>query len=65
MSGFDTTPWSDETVARLNESQKDPLRHPYTCPGDYKVCANQRELIATTNGWICACGKYTQKWALI
>lgn len=64
---MDNTPWSDETVARLNEYQKTGTLsvHPYTCPGDYKVCANQRELIATTNGWVCACGKYTQKWAHI
>jgi hypothetical protein len=59
----DNTPWSDETVARLNAEQKDWTRHPYTCPGDYKECTGQRELIATTNGWVCACGKYTQKWA--
>ena len=61
----DNTPWSDETVARLNEYQKTGTFHPYTCPGDYKACANQRELIATTNGWVCACGKYKQKWAHI
>ena len=62
---MDNTPWSDETVARLNEYQKNRTFHHYTCPGDYKVCANQRELIATTNGWVCVCGKYTQKWAHI
>jgi hypothetical protein len=59
----DNTPWSDDLVRALNERQKDYRYHPYTCPGDHKACANQRELIATTNGWVCACGKYTQKWA--
>lgn len=59
MKNLDNTPWSDELVKKLNESQKDLTRHPYTCPGDYKECANQRELIATNNGWVCQCGKYT------
>ena len=59
----DTTPWSDEKVAQLNKNQKDGRFHAYTCPGNYKVCANQRELIATANGWVCQCGKYKQKWS--
>jgi len=58
----DTTPWSDEKVARLNEHQKDGRFHPYTCPGNRKVCENHRELVATTNGWVCQCGKYKQMW---
>lgn len=59
----DNTPWSDATVARLNAQQKDSNFHPYTCPGNYQTCADQRELIATADGWVCRCGKYTQKWA--
>ena len=62
---MDNTPWSEETINRLNEFQKKGTFHPYTCPGDYKVCVNHRELIATRDGWICKCGKYTQKWANI
>lgn len=59
----DSTPWSDETVARLNAHQKDRSAHPFTCPGDHDECKNQRELVATENGWVCQCGKYTQDWA--
>jgi len=61
----DTTPWSDEKVTRLNKHQKDGRFHPYTCPGNYKVCENQRELVATTNGWVCQCGKYKQKLSML
>ena len=56
-------PWTGEVVDMLNAQQNDNTRHPYTCPGDYSVCENQRELIATCNGWVCRCGRYTQDWA--
>jgi hypothetical protein len=54
--------WSDEQVAKLNERQKRGDLHPYTCPGNHTVCMNQRELIATPQGWVCACGEYKQNW---
>ena len=50
-------------VAMLNLHQQDERFHPYTCPGDFDECENQRKLIPTNDGWVCACGKYTQDWA--
>lgn len=55
--------WSADLVSMLNAHQADIRVHPYTCPGDYDECKDQRELVATADGWICKCGKYTQKWA--
>lgn len=54
---------SDERVSALNAHQCDRRFHPYTCPGDYPECADQRELVATRDGWVCKCGKYRQQWA--
>ena len=56
-------PWTDEEVARLNNYQNAAQFHPFTCPGDYPECEGQRELVATNDGWVCKCGKYTQAWA--
>jgi hypothetical protein len=58
-----TAPWSEEQVAALNKYQKDGRMHPFTCPGEFEQCKAHRELIATTNGWVCQCGKYKQNWA--
>jgi len=58
-----TTIWTDEQVANLNAYQKDRRFHPFTCPGDNTHCQNQRDLIATREGWVCACGEYRQNWA--
>lgn len=55
--------WTDEQVATLNTRQKRADMHPYTCPGDYPECERQRDLIATAQGWRCACGRYTQDWS--
>ena len=55
--------WTDEQVAMLNERQRRGDLHPYTCPGDYDICENQRELIATPQGWVCSCGQYRQGWS--
>ncbi len=55
--------WTDEQVAMLNEQQKHTDRHPYTCPGDYIECEDQRSLTATPYGWVCACGRYQQGWS--
>jgi hypothetical protein len=56
-------PWTQEQVDALNRHQAERRFHPFTCPGDKPSCKDQRNLIATTNGWVCACGEYTQDWA--
>jgi hypothetical protein len=56
-------PWSDDQVGALNDWQRNKRFHPFTCPGDYPGCAKRRELIATRDGWVCACGNYRQGWA--
>lgn len=55
-------PFTPEQVAALNEFQKGPM-HPFTCPGDKKHCYKDNVLVATEQGWVCACGEYTQDWA--
>lgn len=55
--------WTQSDVDILNAEQARYDRHPYTCPGNYPSCENQRELIATTKGWVCQCGKYRQFFA--
>lgn len=55
--------WTDEQVAALNAYQERGQFHPFTCPGDYRHCDKQRNLIATPAGWVCACGQYRQDWA--
>jgi hypothetical protein len=57
------TQWTQAQVDALNSHQRDRRFHPYTCPGGYEACENHRSLIATPDGWVCACGRYTQKWA--
>jgi hypothetical protein len=54
--------WDPQTIESLNKHQLNPRFHPYTCPEQYLECKDQRELVATQNGWICKCGKYTQNW---
>jgi hypothetical protein len=56
-------PWTDEQVAALNRWQSRGDVHPFTCPGDGPGCGDHRELTATANGWVCACGRYRQDWA--
>jgi hypothetical protein len=55
-------PWNPQLVEALNFGQQNPKFHPYTCPGNYPECKDQRELVATKDGWVCKCGKYTQNW---
>jgi hypothetical protein len=55
--------WTDKQVEMLKARQADESRHPYTCPGEHPECAMMRNLIPTTHGWICACGRYTQDWS--
>ena len=71
-------PFSPEQVKLLNEYQEMGIMHPFTCGGqpmefedeDGKFTENSRDqcpneglLIATKQGWVCPCGKYTQDWA--
>jgi hypothetical protein len=56
-------PFTAEQVEALNQYQKSGKFHPFTCPGNLSDCAKHRDLIATTAGWVCACGKYQQYWA--
>lgn len=71
-------PFSDEQVILLNQYQSiEP--HPFTCcsPENISECLRASKeidgqiidgvsegiLVATNEGWICPCGKYTQDWA--
>ncbi len=60
--------FSQEKIDELNKQQLDNNYHPYTCDRRSKCCeVNQDKtkngvLIATTDGWICPCGKYKQNW---
>jgi hypothetical protein len=62
--------WSNEEVDSLNKYQNGGHFHPFTCcgPSEIKECErisgkSEGLLIATENGWVCPCGKYTQNWA--
>lgn len=76
MSDTINTPFSDDQVDKLNNFQKQGQFHPFTCcsPPEIKECyrannigdtweENEGILKATNDGWVCPCGKYTQKWA--
>lgn len=54
--------WDTDKIYSLNNLQHNEMFHPYTCPGD--LDCQTRELVATSKGWICECGKYHQSWAL-
>lgn len=58
-------PFTEEQVKNLNIYQ-DSWFHPFTCCG-HNGCKRREHndgiLIATTEGWICPCGKYKQDWA--
>lgn len=65
-------PWTQEMIDDLNAHQNNGMMHPYTCDRSAECCeVNQRPrdyskdgiLIATKDGWVCPCGKYTQDWA--
>ena len=47
-------PWTVAQVDRLQERQRDLMKHPYTCE-----CG--KNLVPTVYGWACDCG-YTQDW---
>lgn len=67
---------TEEEVLKLNKQQKDGKFHPYTCcsPREIPECYRrnnigdtyeEREgvLIATSEYWICPCGKYKQNYS--
>lgn len=61
-------PFTQEQIDYLNLWQNGPV-HPFTCSGhNIPECTrasgeSEGILIATSDGWICPCGKYTQNWA--
>lgn len=60
-------PWTQDEVDRLNESQQDQTRHPYTCgnQGDGNHGPfNDGVLVATVNGWRCFWCDYKQDFYL-
>lgn len=61
MADINRTPWTDEQVKKLEEYQKEGHFHPYTCGND----SRHRELVPTTDGWICQDCDYKQDWALL
>ena len=61
--GLISAPWTPDQVDALNEQQLRQDRHPYTCPGGNGPLCAKRDLVATPDGWICECGRYTQDWA--
>lgn len=68
-------PWTDEQVKALNDWQKRPTFHPFTCgaiephpvgpPGSetFRYVETNRTLIAFNDGWHCPTCSYTQDWA--
>jgi hypothetical protein len=61
---METKLWTKKQVERLNRWQKTGYIHAYTCPGNGSKSCPQRDLIATEDGWVCACGNYTQTTVL-
>jgi hypothetical protein len=62
-------PFTEEQVKNLNDYQDFGSFHLFTCcsPSDVPKCErvsgkSEGSLIATKNGWVCPCGKYTQTW---
>ena len=64
-------PFTNEQVIKLNNFQANSQNHPFTCSGEFCDKKEMDEagftrssiLQATTQRWICPCGKYTQNWA--
>ncbi len=58
-----------DKLSELNAFQKSGRFHPYTCDRNHAECevnitprdySKDGILIATSEGWVCPCGKYTQ-----
>jgi len=60
-------PFTKEQVDNLNKFQSQTTFHPFTCGGTVECLRTEKDnygiLIAKPEGWVCACGKYTQDWA--
>lgn len=56
-------PWTEDQVEALNKFQTTTRFHPFTCPNHHNNPYGDRNLVATTNGWICKNCNYTQDWA--
>lgn len=73
-----SAPFTDDEVRKINEWQRQGKFHPFTCcsPDDIEECSRKGKevngeyiegstsgiLVATNDGMICPCGKYTQDW---
>lgn len=59
-------PFTDEQVKNINEYQKHPSFHPFTCCSHDGCTRNETNnnglLVATNTGMECSCGKWKQKW---
>lgn len=60
-------PFTEEQVKNLNDYQELGCFHPFTCCShddcDRRKQPNEGRLRATTEGWVCPCGKWKQDWA--
>lgn len=69
MSDKIYAPFTPEQVEALNEYQESNFMHAFTCGRSGEAgCLNggkdqNRDLIATCDGWVCPCGNYKQDWA--
>lgn len=78
MDGITKAPFTPDQVANINAFQDRGRMHPFTCmsPEEISECLRASKIIddkiingtsegillATTEGFICPCGKYTQDW---
>jgi len=60
MTTIIKAPWTAEQVDTLNQFQRSPAIHPFTCPGH--AGGGDRTLVATRSGWICPHCDYRQDW---
>jgi hypothetical protein len=69
MSNDTDVLWPPDVVEALNERQRNPRFHPYTCGNRSAPGHVEREgqdvgqLVATPQGWACPDCDYTQDWA--
>ena len=54
-----TAPFTPEQVVGLNNWQRSPVYHSFTCKNNHE----HRDLIATRKGWVCPSCDYEQNWA--